>query len=160
MQARETVWGEVKIGSFIKDLTGKTWKVIARKPGYWGLQDKGGDKKIIKAPAEEKPVAMLYLTRKELQAMLVEQLGAEFVAEQYDGENIFRCQPFDSMPIQQMKGHLLIMHGVSSKSVNDPGKSAGMSTKKQLIFCHDEHHKKPGPRWTAHIHSDQITESW
>lgn len=153
MQPAPSTWSEVKIGTYILDLNGVTWKVIARKDGFWGIKDRDGVKKIIPAPAADRPVQVLYLTQNELESMLIETLGAETHSWRLEGQTIYTTQPFAPLRIEQMRSHLWLMHGVPAISVNDPGNPAGMNSKKALIECHDSKHLAPHKdRWTPHVH--------
>lgn len=156
MHAQPSTWKQVRQGSYIQDPTGAAWKVehdIHRDGVRWlGVVNRDGEKRRIPAGADDAVVQVMYLTPDELQAMLVQQLGAEFIAELPDGEDIWQCQPFADMPIPQMKGHLALMHGIGSKG--NVGEPTGMSTKKQLTECHDAKHLNPGDNWRPHVHKD------
>lgn len=161
MQPQPATWQQVKAGSYIQDPAGATWKVehdIIKDHVRWlGLVDRTGAKRRIPAGADDAVVQIMYLTPAELEGMLVEQMGAEHVAELPDGDSIWQCQSFADMPIPQMRGHLTLMHGQASKSANDPGQATGMTTKKQLTAAHDAMHLNPGDNWRPHIHKDTIT---
>ncbi len=160
MHPQPSTWRQVHRGSYIQDPTEAVWKVehdIHRDGVRWlGLVNRAGEKRRIPAGADDATVQIMYLTPDELQAMLVEQLGAEHVAELPDGEDIWQCQPFADMPIPQMRGHLVLMHGQASKSANDPGRASGMTTKKQLTEAHDALHLDPRDNWRPHVHKDTI----
>lgn len=161
MQARAATWADVRVGSYIQDLTGSVWKVINRKEGFWGLQNRAGEKKILTAPPADKTVKVMYLTQGEIEAKLVEDLGAEVHSWKLEGQRVLTCKPFNGLRIDMMRSHLWLMHGVPSTSVNLPGQPAGMNSKKALIECHDHKHANPHPeRWTPHVHEDQMKESW
>ena len=153
-------WGDVKIGSYIRSKDGVVWKVEHHKPGspaFWGMRKRDGETKILPAPPATAPVDIMYLNMSEAEAQLRDELGAEVFAEKYDGEGVWRCPPFNSKRIPEMKFHLELLHGVAVKSVNDPGQPAGMNSKKALIECHDAQHADPGPRWTPHIHEKEVS---
>lgn len=159
MRPGAATWAEVKMGTYILDLNGHAWKVIARKEGFWGIKDRDGIKKIIPAPAPGHAVQILYLTQDELETMLIKTLGAETHSWKLAGSNIYTTIPFDSRPISDMRSHLWLMHGVPSISANDPGKSAGMTNKKALIECHVASHLKPHKdHWMPHVHITRESE--
>lgn len=159
MQAKEATWADVHQGIIVQDLNGRAWKVVLEKSSHLGLQDRDGEQKIIKRPPPDKIVNIMYLTQVELEAILVEQLGAEVEAWKSCEARIFTCKPFNDLNLIQMKSHLWLLHGVPSVSVNDPGNSAGMNSKKALIECHDAKHAEPDPeRWTPHVHENDIKE--
>jgi hypothetical protein len=160
MHAQPATWDRVKIGSYIQDPTGAVWKVehdVVRDQVRWlGLVNREGAKRRIPAGADGTTVQLMYLTQDELVAMLEDQLGATLIAELVDGDHVWQCNPWDGMRIEEMKTHLRMMHAVIPESVNDPGQSAGMSTKKQLTECHELQHEKPHESWRPHIHTDKI----
>lgn len=156
MRAERKTWGDVRIGTIIKDRFGVLWKVTHEKPGFRGLVARDGISKILDMQAlgikMSSPVDIMHLTQTEVEAQLKEDLGAEVYAVAYDGEGVFHCKPFNDKHLVEMKTHLTMMHGVATVSANDPGNSAGMNSKKALIECHDQQHAEPGPRWTPHVH--------
>lgn len=160
MEVRDRTWAEVKKGSFVLSKKGVTWKVVRENSTHFGLQNRCGETEILPKPAGHLPAKIFYLTEAELVAMLVEQLGAELTDFKETGSNIFISRPWGEMKIQEMKSHLFLMHGVSAKSVNDPGNPAGMNSKKALTECHDHHHVKPGDRWTPHVHDEDGLHQW
>ncbi len=160
MQARRKTWGDVRQDGIIRSKEGVVFKVVRINMTHVGLRTRDGESKIIKRPAATAPVDIMHLTQLEAEEMLRDQLGAELYAIKYDGEGVWKVTPFDNRKIQEMKSHLLIFHGVSSTSANDPGNSAGMNSKKALIECHNEQHASPGPRWTPHVHVSENEVSW
>lgn len=163
MIAKQTTWSRVQVGDFIRAKDGKTWKVKHRRDdGYWGLVSRDGDELILtdQQVPPTAPVAVYYLSQDELEKMLVDELGAETVAVQYDGEGVYYCPPWEGKRIEEMKSHLLLMHGISATSANDPGQSAGMNSKKALTECHEEQHRSPGSRWTPHVHESTLRAEW
>lgn len=153
-------WAEVKIGSYIRAKDGVDWKVTAAKDGFWGLKSRIGESKILPAPAPSAPVDILYLTPTELENTLVETLGADYMGEIAPGAEIWTCPPWEGKRIQEMKTHLMMFHGISATSVNDPGQSAGMNSKKALTECHEETTRNPGRLHTPHVHTNNIKEQW
>lgn len=156
MYAKRETWANVSKGKIIKSREGELWKVEQSKPGFWGLRNRAGETKILPAPKPAAAVDIMYLTQAECEAQLRDDLGAELYEVLYDDKGVWQCLPFEDRRIEEMKSHLLIMHGVSSESANDPGISAGMNSKKALIECHNAQHADPGPRYTPHIHTKEV----
>lgn len=156
MRAERRTWGEVRKGSIIRAKDGVVWKVTHDGYGKVGLITRDGEKKLLDRPAPTAAVDIMYLTQPELEEMLTEQLGAEVMAVQRPGDHIYICPPWEGRRIEEMKDHLFLMHGISAKSANDPGVSAGMNTKAQLTRVHEIAHNEPNDRWRPHLHSDTI----
>lgn len=159
MYAKRRTWRYVRVGSIIQSKEGVCWKVVHDGRGHVGLRTRDGEEKILKRPVETAPVDIMYLTQAEVEKQLRDELGAVLFEKINDGEQIWQCLAFDGNPgTSTMKFHLLHLHGITSLSVNDPGKSHGMTTRKQLIEAHDYDHANPGPRFVPHIHLDKNEE--
>jgi hypothetical protein len=76
--ARPGVWGEVHVGSYVKDGNGKTWKVVDQN---WGddtirLEDAAGKPGKIPWPGDDHPVTIMEISTADAVALLKDRLDA------------------------------------------------------------------------------------
>jgi hypothetical protein len=81
MIARPGIWKEVWVGAYVKDKTGRTWKVedlIFAGPTA-KLRDKNGIEGKIPWPADDTPVTIMEWSMADAVALVAEKLDAKEV---------------------------------------------------------------------------------
>lgn len=154
MHGVEKTWADIRVGDFIREArTGVIWKVAAGKEGFWGLQNREGETKILPAPPADAVVTKMFLTEAELEEILERDFGAELHAVWQQGDGAYTCQPFNDLKPRDMISHIIMMH-------RHHAGVAGSKSARQLIEMHDEMHADPvlSSRWIPHIHSDRFNK--
>ena len=110
MDAARGRWAEVDDNSYIKDLNGKTWRVIRSTPTRIRVIDR--DQKVVDLlrPPGEREVTILEPTEGEARYTLAKSLGARVLASKVDGK-YFTPQP-ETWDLESARWHMSRFHRV------------------------------------------------
>lgn len=141
---RETRWRYIEAGMYVKDKTGKTWRVEDKR---WTnddklmflLLDREGRKVAYNAWLAGE-VIVLEPTEEEALATVRDLLGAEVVMVQDYPKKPGYCAPITvNTNLADIQNHLSYFHRIYRKS------GPGSRLRERLIAEHEEEHSKAGP---------------
>lgn len=140
-------WSDLQVGSYMRDLNGKTWKVIAERDFHLQIQDRDGVKKHLPPRPSSTPVTLMVATEAEAEKTLADVLGARAVARRDGEKGPWRTPAFPTSgagAIIRGREHLSMMHGIWAGDVK---------TVAGLIECHTDSHSDPDPHgYQEHVH--------
>lgn len=151
MHTQPGKWSDLRVGTYMRDLNGKTWKVIAERDFHLQIQDREGKTAHLHPRAPSSPVTMVVPTEAEAVAALKTTLNARVVARREAGEEGWLVPPFpvSGKPgaVDMARSHLMLFHGVWTGDVKRMDGEMGM------IACHYDSHQTPTAKgYQAHTH--------
>ncbi len=150
MQAYDGKWGDLTIGSYMRDQTGMVWKVIKERDFHLQVQNRAGEKRHLKPRDPNTPVTMMGASETEATETLKRVLGARAVARRAAGETGWLVPPFPTPgqqgAVQEAKTHMKMMHGIWCDDVKRLDGDNG------LIAAHLYGHQSQDKGYQEHTH--------
>lgn len=147
MTPRQGTWGELRVGSYMKDKNGQLWKVVAERDFHLQIQNREGRKVHLQPKPAATPVTIMDATEIEAHEAITTILGARNVAERKEPDGVWNCPPFpthsEGAGIHFARSHLSLMHGMFVDDVR---------TIKGLVEAHEASHAKPFTKYPEHFH--------
>lgn len=111
MEATRGSWADVEDNVYIRDLNGKTWRVVRSTDTRVRLQDR--DKKVIDLlrPPGKREVTILVPTEEEARFTLARALGARILASR-DAEGNYRAPLPETWDLESARWHMSRFHRV------------------------------------------------
>lgn len=116
MEATRGSWADVEDNSYIKDLNGKTWRVVRSTDKRIRLIDR--DQKVVDLlrPPGEREVTLLVPTEEEVRFTLAKALGARVLASK-DAEGNYFAPPPDTWDLESARWHMSRFHRVDGSEL-------------------------------------------
>jgi hypothetical protein len=150
VQAYQGTWGDLQIGSYMRDQTGVVWKVEKERDFHLLVVNRDGEKKHLKPRPPTTPVTLMGATEEEAARVLREKLGAQVIARRAAGQKGWLCPAFPVKGAQgamaEARSHLFMAHGIWTGDVKR------MEGENGMIACHTESHESPGHGYQEHSH--------
>lgn len=112
MIAKPGKWGDVRVGMYVRDPGGTTWRVDHQRDGHFGVQNAQGERKILPPVPPSTPVTLMVPDDFEAARQVVAQLGGQEIAG-YDHEGRSWVCPSPSPGDREYwSDHLARFHGL------------------------------------------------
>lgn len=151
MRTVKRQWLAVEPGMYVKDRTGKTWRVEDERDGRLLLVGAGGERTTMQRPPATQHVDVLEPTDEEALALVKRELGGSVVAVA-ERDRVMRCPPLTRV-LDDIHAHMFLIHGIYTRS--GPG-SKGID---KLLEFHKQDHLNEAERshaWLNHEHHREI----
>ncbi len=146
MKDRVGTWAEVEIGSYVRDLNEKIWRVKGTVGKGFVLVDRDlATTKVTRAPMH--PVTIVEVTLEEAMELVGRALGGKRLVT-YEVGKPAMCPPL-TRDLRTIHAHFFLMHGIWTAS------GSGSKSALRLLETHREEHLQPAVRshaWVNHEH--------
>lgn len=113
MEATRGSWADVEDDVYIRDLNGKTWRVVRCTSQRVRLQDRAGKTVDILRPPGKREVTLLVPTEAEAQFTLARALGARVLASR-DAAGHYRAPLPETWDLESARWHMSRFHRVDT----------------------------------------------
>jgi len=113
-------WADLRVGTYLKDKNGKTWKITREKDFHFKIEDREGNAHLLTPRAPDTPVTLVVPTQEEAEATLRDKLGAREVAALERGAKVWNAGEFRTSgpgALLDAKAHLYLMHGIWANDI-------------------------------------------
>lgn len=137
MIPQQGTWADLHVGAYMKDQTGKTWKITHERDFHFRIEDRDGNAKMLRPRDPRTPVTIVVPTEAEAVATLESKLDATTLADKANGSKVWQAGPFREKgpgALTDGKAHLYLMHGTWANDIKD---MAG------VVEAHEYFHANP-----------------
>jgi hypothetical protein len=113
MEATRGSWADVEDNIYIRDLNGKTWRVVRSTPERVRLVDREGKHVDLLRPPGKRELTILVPTEEEARFTLARALGARVLASR-DAEGNYRAPLPETWDLESARWHMSRFHRVDT----------------------------------------------
>lgn len=150
MRAVEAAWGDLGVGSYLKDKNDVTWKITSDLCGEFDIVNREGKKAVLKPRPATTPVTLLIPEPSPEEALLAAELGAAVMGRRVNGAEVWNCAPFEGGTMDDMIAHLKTFHRIKADEMTDVAEIVRLHTAEHA----DAFHGDGRTGGTPHNHRD------